>query len=247
MPRKRYLKTHVNERRNLGKNTRNSWASFLRAIRASNPLFFESHLKEIEQGLAFDLGRHIIEIARNSKTPVSVMDLGCGIPNALLDLEKLFSKEKVNVKMVGINSFRIPNRISDKVRVIPFHKLSEKFPSNSQDLVFSHHGFTNVLQFGGTEYIKQTLSEVLKILKPNGLFVFNVPKKREVNGKIINPIKINFFEFKDLFTKAGFEIETEKNFEQRISIQNSSDNVGEYEEVTISGFAFVLKKPARKK
>lgn len=100
-----------------------------------------------------------------------IIDLGCGDGKALQDLSKL---TKGKAKLIGIAAAYPKNwkkHPEIEYRVVPYHKLKEKLPHKYADLVYSYYGI-----WPGE--MRETLYNVHAILKPGGMFVFNLHFQR---------------------------------------------------------------------
>ena len=158
------------------------------------------------QGYFFDrVQRRVLELAKRQNQPEAILDVGCGT-GRLLRKAKL---QWESAKLIGVDAAQ--KMIEQATQLFPdaeFHvSMAEALPlaDKSVDLVFS------TLSFHHWANQAKGISEVARVLRPNGLFILadiTVPSWIAQFVKIFknnSPAKIN-----NMFTKAGFIVETQQ-------------------------------------
>ena len=132
---------------------------------------FESRLKDVKFFLA-DIEGEVRKRVKGRKSPLRVMDLGCGAGNATKELGEKFGK-KVEVTGTGLSrNYKwtellggTPKNVTWKVAHAA--QLARKFPKNHFDLIYSNYGIYHEVR------MKEALENVREILKPGGVIIFN--------------------------------------------------------------------------
>ncbi len=124
----------------------------------------KSHLKnelELIRSLDIALGRHV------------ALDFGCGVGRISQALAEEFEQcYGVDISDGMIETARRHNRFGDRCRYLVNPRPDIRiFEDDHFDFVFS----TNVLQHNPPDVIRTYISEFIRILRPNGVLVFQLP------------------------------------------------------------------------
>jgi SAM-dependent methyltransferase len=99
-----------------------------------------------------------------------VLDLGCGTGH-----DMMFFKKRYGCRVYGIDISRESIKIAKKT----FGKINV-IRADIRFLPFKMNSFDFVISYGTIEHVENTekvIKEVVKVLKPNGYFIFSVPNK----------------------------------------------------------------------
>jgi SAM-dependent methyltransferase len=152
--------------------------------------YFNTPWKTVKNELRIDI-RPVLK----KPNPV-IMDLGCGTGQALHDLLEI---TKGKAKLVGVSIAHLERwkkKPQIEYRVVPFHKLAKKFPPNSVDFAYSFYGVYY-------EDLGVVVKNVWPVLKPGGLFVFNVEK---INLLANRGILKRYFKIKKIISEHDLNI-----------------------------------------
>lgn len=119
--------------------------------------------------------KHIIQIYC-LKTPRKILILGCGSNDENISIKQIVNPECF---VIGIDiDFQslIKNQCRENLLQMNGYQLG--FKDNSFDCIFSYHVLEHIQDYCGA------LSEVKRVLKPNGFFILGVPNKIRLFGYI---------------------------------------------------------------
>ncbi|KHE90978.1 MAG: class I SAM-dependent methyltransferase [Candidatus Scalindua rubra] len=155
-------------------------------------------------------------ILQNNNYTKSVLDASCGTGDVLNGLSKMFPFIKFygsDISNPLLNrTFNQPYLYEDNIKLSDWEQLSENFPQNNMDFIYILGN--SIAHAISIDKLEKTFSEVNKLLKDDGLFIFdarpwhknimedsfNEPYKEKyiniVNGKIAFSYRTNYF-YKD--------------------------------------------------
>jgi len=118
----------------------------------------------------------------------SALDFGCGVGRLTQALARYFDQvHGVDISEAMLDLARELNQVGDRCH---YHLNSSDdltlFPSNSFDFVYSNI----TLQHMPPRYARKYIAEFLRVLKPGGLAVFQIPARpRHAVQRLLQPIK----------------------------------------------------------
>jgi predicted glycosyltransferase len=130
-----------------------------------------------------DITEHITQCVSNKDNP-SILEIGCGVGNALADLSELYP----DVRLYGMNRKRYPNQIVKGNIYYLFGDAGIHIPIEDNSIEFAYSIHT--LQF--IEDKVGFLQEVHRVLKPNSELRIYIPETLTgIDGELISTVADN--------------------------------------------------------
>jgi len=141
------------------------------------------------------------------ENPGKILDIGCG--NGWV----LYKYKKAGWQVAGVEPSKIATELGNKAGLNIFNGtlLQAKFKNDEFDFIRSNHSFEHIYN------PNETLSEIYRILKPNGELLIGVPNIAGLNSKLAGKYwfylgaPVHTFNYspknlKMMLTKHGFEV-----------------------------------------
>jgi len=140
------------------------------------------------------------------------LDFGCGVGRLTRPLGKYFSQVVgVDISPSMIDEANQLNRGRTKLRfVLNTEANLKKLGTNSFDFVYSHITLQHIRADYSAEYIR----EFVRVLKPGGILLFQIPSSKKAKYSGLRPIlrrinKVGFYSFlKERFGETRMEMHT---------------------------------------
>ncbi len=178
--------------------------------------FWKSGVDECKNILGIEGNLFYVIIKNQEPSKMKILEIGCGIGRILIPMSKIFGEAvgvDISSEMVQLGQKHVAN--------IPNCKILENngvdlslFPDNYFDFCYSFIVFQHIPE---KKIVEQYISEVSRVLKPKGLFRFQVRGRIDTKPKKITTwdgVQFNSEEMHKIAEKNNCQIIEESDFKQ---------------------------------